>query len=159
LEEWEDIMASITYINAATDAVIARLNANKASLGNFTRISERDEDPAVLSTSGDMPIMIVIPLADRPDRLTWTQGETGGELRHDFSISIIGYHLYSTLDDDLRTLRGYAFTVADLFRLGATSQVGSAHVNSATVDVGYFVMIDYPIYRFICTLNLKMIEP
>jgi hypothetical protein len=151
-------MTSISYINGATDAVIARLNAAKSTLGNFTRISERDEDPAVLSTSGDMPIMIVIPLADRPDRVGMTMGG-GGELRHDFSISIIGYHLYNTLDDDLRTLRGYAFTVLDLFRLGANAQIGSAHVYSASVDVGYFVMIDYPIYRYIVTLNCKMIEP
>lgn len=151
-------MASITYINAATDAVIARLNAAKSTLGNFTRITERDEDPAILSTSGDMPIMVVIPLADRPDRVSMTMGDTGGELRHDFSISIIGYHLYNTLDDDLRTLRAYAFTVLDLFRLGANRQVGSAHVYSASVDVGYFVMVDYPIYRYIVTLNCKMIE-
>jgi hypothetical protein len=127
-------------------------------LGNFTRITERDEDPAVLSQSGDMPIMVVIPLADRPDRISMTQGDTGGELRHDFSISIIGYHLYNTLDNDLRTLRGYAFTVLDLFRVGGGRQLGSAHVYSATVDVGYFVMIDYPIYRYIITLNCKMIE-
>jgi hypothetical protein len=151
-------MASITYINAATDAVIARLNAAKSTLGNFTRITERDEDPAVLSTSGDMPIMVVIPLADRPDRVSMTMGDTGGELRHDFSISIIGYYLYENLDDNLRTLRGYAFTILDLFRLGANSQVGSAHVYSATVDVGYFVMIDYPVYRAIITLNCKLIE-
>ena len=151
-------MASITYINSATDAVIARLNAAKSTLGNFTRISERDEDPAVLSTSGDMPIMIVIPLADKPDRINFTMGG-GGELYHNFSISIIGYHLYATLDDDLRSLRGYAFTVLDLFRSGANAQIGSAYVYSASVDVGYFVMIDYPIYRYIVTLNCKMIEP
>lgn len=150
-------MASITYINAVTDEVISRLNANKASLGNFTRISERDEDPAVISQSGDMPIMVVIPLADRPDRVKVTQGG-GGELEHNFSVSIIGYHLYTTLDDDLRTLRGYAFTVLDLFRSSTGIQVASAHVTGASVDVGYFVMIDYPIYRYIITLNLRMIE-
>ena len=88
-------MTSISYINGATDAVIARLNAAKTTLGDFTRITERDEDPAVLSTSGEMPIMVVIPLADRPDRIRMTQGE-GGEVYHDFSISIIGYHLYTT---------------------------------------------------------------
>jgi hypothetical protein len=149
-------MTSITYINEVVDAVIAKLNANKTTLGNFTRISERDEDPAVLSTSGDMPIIVVIPLADRPDRIRMTMG-SGGELQHDFSISIIGYHLYTTLDSELRTLRGYAFTVVDLFR-GANCQVGSAFVYSATVDVGYFVMVDYPVYRYIVTLNCKMIE-
>jgi hypothetical protein len=103
-----------------------------------------------------MPIMVVIPLADRPDRIRMTMGD-GGEFQHDFSVSIIGYHLYGTLENDLRTLRGYAFTLIDLFR-GKNAQVASAQVYSATVDVGYFVMIDYPIYRYIITLNAKMIE-
>lgn len=149
---------SILYIDGAVDAVIALLNANSAQLGNFTRISERDEDPAVISTTGDMPILVVIPLADRPDRVRFTMG-MGGELQHDFSISIIGYHLYENLDPstNLRQLRTYAFSCLDLFR-GVNSQVGSAYVYSATVDVGYYVMVDNPIYRWIVTLNLKMIE-
>jgi hypothetical protein len=149
---------SISYIDGAVDAVIAALNANCAQLGNFTRISERDEDPAVISTTGDMPIIVVIPLADRPDRVKYSMG-MGGELQHDFSISIIGYHLYENLDpsSNLRQLRTYAFSALDLFR-GAGSQVGSAFVYSATVDIGYYVMVDNPVYRWIVTLNLKMIE-
>jgi hypothetical protein len=151
-------MASVTYINEAVDAVKAALNANVVALGNFTRISERDEDPAVLSTSGDMPIMVVIPLADKPDRMRLTMG-TSGEVYHDFSISIIGYYLYANLDDDIRTLRGYGYTCFDLFRGSGDPHLGNAHVYAASLDVGYFVMVDYPIYRFICTLNVRMIEP
>jgi hypothetical protein len=132
------------------------LEANKPALGNFTRISERDEDPAVVSNSGDMPILVVIPLADRPDRMRMSIGST--EVYHDFSIVIIGYYLYNNLDDEIKTLRGYGYACFDLFR-GTAAKLAYAHVYSASLDVGYFVMVDYPIYRWILTLNAKMIEP
>ena len=148
-------MGSIDLINKFVDGVKEKLNAANTELGGFTRISERDEDPAVLSTSNDMPILIVIPLADRPDRIRWTMG--GDDLYHDFSISIVGYYLFDNLDTALRTIRGYGFNCLDLFR-GDDSMIAGCHIYSATLNVGYFVMIDYPIYRFILTLNVKSIE-
>lgn len=148
-------MSAVTTINNFTDAVIAKLNANKASLGNFTRISERDEDPAYLSNSLDMPILIVIPLADRPDRMRMTMGST--EMYHDFSISIVGYYLFENLDTAIRTLRGYGYNCIDLFR-GSDALEGGCHIYSATLDVGYSVIIDNPVYRFILTMNVKVIE-
>ena len=147
-------MSSIDLINNFVDGVKVKLAAS-TTLGTPTRISERDEDPAVLSQAGDMPILIVIPLADRADRLRWTMG--GDELYHDFSISIIGYYLDQNLIENLRTLRGYGFACLDLFR-GVDSMIGGCHIYSATLDVGYFSMIDYPIYRFILTMNVKSIE-
>ena len=150
-------MVAVTYINAVIDEIKTRLNSNVATLGNFTRISERDEDPAILSTSGDMPIFIVIPLADRADRIKMTMGD-GGEVYHDFSISIVGYYLYDNLDDNIRTLRGYGYNCLDLFR-GLNSKIATAQVYSATLDIGYFIITDYPIYRTILTLRATMIEP
>jgi len=147
-------MGSIDLINEFVDGVKVKLNAASSSLGNFTRISERDEDPNVISQSRDMPILIVIPLADRPDRIRWTMG--GDELYHDFSISIIGYYLFTDIDA-LRTVRGYGYNCLDLFR-GTNSMIANCHIYSATLNVGYFVIIDYPIYRFILTMNVKSIE-
>jgi hypothetical protein len=149
-------MGSIDLINNFTDEVILRLNANKATMGNFTRISERDEDPQYLSNSKDMPILIVIPLADRPDRIKMTMG--GTEMYHDFSISIVGYYLFQNLDTAIRTLRGYGYNCVDLFR-GGNSKVAGCHVYSATLDVGYFIIVDNPVYRFILTMQVKAIEP
>ena len=149
-------MTAGSYITEFKDAVITVLEDNKASLGNFTRISERDEDPAVLSTSGDMPILIVIPLADRSDRVKWTIG--GTELWHDFSITIIGYYLYNNLDDEIVTLRKYGYAALELFR-GTGAHLGNGHIYSGNLDVGYFVMVDYPIYRWVLTLQVMMIEP
>ena len=56
-------MGSIDLINDFVDGVKVKLNAANTALGSFTRISERDEDPAQLSQSRDMPILIIIPLS------------------------------------------------------------------------------------------------
>ena len=91
-------------------------------------------------------------------RSVWKDGQVCGEVYHDFSVTIIGYFLFTNLDDDIVSLRAYALNVVDLFR-GANSRVAAkAHVYSATADVGYYVIVDYPIYRFIVTLNVRMIE-
>ena len=149
-------MGSIDLINNFVDGVKVKLNAANVELGGFTKISERDEDPsALVRTKSYLPILIVIPLADRPDRIRWTMG--GDEVYHDFSISIVGYYIFSDIDTALRTLRGYGFNCMDLFR-GDNSMIGGCHIYSATLDVGYFVLENFPIYRFVLTMNVKSIE-
>ena len=154
-------MSSKTFINAVTDDVITRLTTNKVALGNWVTLYELDKEPSVIAGSIDgLPVIVVEPLADRPDSIRMTSGG-GGEVYHRFSLNIMGYYGFSALSTDIRTLRGYAYDCFDLFRGGtsnANQQVGSAHVRSATVNPGYFVIVDHPIYKWTVTLNLEMIE-
>jgi len=151
-------MTSTATINAVTDAIITRLNTNVVALGNFIAIKERDQEPSVLAESASyLPVIVVMPLSNKVDTFTETIGTTG-EIYHRFSFSISGYYVFSGLDADIRTMRGYAYTCLDLFR-GSNSQVSIAHVTGGTVDPGYFVLVDKPLYKWIVTLNMIMIEP
>ena len=148
-------MTSTAYINLVTDGVISTLNANKAALGDFVTIYERDQEPSVLADHKDLlPVLVVMPLTN-PDSVKMTMG--GSEMYHNFSLSITGYYSFDNLTDDIRTMRGYAYDCLDLFR-GTNSKVSHAHVYSGSVNPGYFVMVDTPIYKWIVRLNMKMLE-
>jgi hypothetical protein len=150
-------MTSTSYIDGVTDAIKTLLNANTATLGSFTTILERDEDPSVIGTRQDLPVLVVIPLGDKPDRVTLTMG-SGGEMYHNFSVLITGYYHYDSLTTEIRTMRGYAFSCIDLFR-GSAAKVGYGHIYSGSVNPGYYVMVDNPVYRWEVILNIKMLEP
>jgi len=151
-------MTSTAYINLVTDAIISRLNTNKTALGNFLSVKERDQEPSVLADHPDLlPVVVVMPLANRADSISITTG--GTEIQHKFSLSISGYYLFNDLDDDIRTMRGYAYTCFDLFRTATGRQISYAQCTGGSVNPGYFVLTDKPIYKWIVTLNLNMMEP
>ena len=151
-------MTSYGSINAVTDEVISRLNTNKVSLGNFTAIKERDEEPSVIANhQSELPMIVVMPLANNPDNIRMTMSD-GGEIYHSFSLTIMGYYKFSTLDSDIRTMRNYAYICLDLFR-GANSKVATAHIDAASVNPGYFILVDNSIYKWVVKFHMRMIEP
>lgn len=151
-------MTSTAYINLVTDEIISRLNTNKVALGNFISVKERDQEPSVLADHPDLtPVLVVMPLSNKPDVMDITTG--GTEIQHKFSLSITGYYIFNDLDDDIRTMRGYAYTCFDLFRTVNGRQVSYAQVIGGSVNPGYFVLVDKPIYKWIVTLNMTMMEP
>ena len=150
-------MTSISYINAVTDEICSRLETNREAMGNFSKILERDQEPSVIADSGvSLPIIVVLPFANRSDSIRLTMSDSG-ELYHTFTTTIKGYYAFDDLTDNIRTMRSYPFTCLDLFR-GANARIESAHVRSASVNPGYFVMIDKPIYKWDVNLNMIMIE-
>jgi hypothetical protein len=152
-----DLMTSTAAINAVTDAVISRLNSNVVALGNFIAIKERDQEPSVLADHVNLtPVLVVMPLSNRSDNMRMTMGTTG-EVYHRFTLTITGYYAFDDLTTSIRTLRGYAYTCFDLFR-GSNQQVAAAYITGASVNPGYFVMVDKPIYKWNVTLNFYMLE-
>jgi hypothetical protein len=150
-------VTSTAAINAVTDAVITRLNSNVVALGNFVSVKERDQEPSVLADSPNLlPVLVVQPLSNRSDSMRETMGTTG-EIYHRFTLSISGYYLFTNLDSDIRTMRGYAYTCLDLFR-GSNQQVATAYVTGASVNPGYFVLVDKSIYKWVVNLNFYMLE-
>ncbi len=150
-------MTSTAAINAVTDEIISRLTTAKTSLGSWVTIKERDQEPSVIATClSEMPMIIVEPLSDRPDRIDLLQSDADSSIEHKFSLSIMGYYKFD-VTTDIRTMRGYAYTCLDLFR-GNKAQVATAHAYSASVNPGYYVIVDNPIYKWVVTLTFVMIE-
>lgn len=126
-------------------------------------ILDRDEDPAVLADSPEgLPAICVIPLGDKPDGISPFIGSIDWE--HNFNVVIAGYYRATSNEtrgediySDIATLRRKAYDCAELFRgEGAFFQPGVVY--GVRVELGYFNMIDYVIYKFVVTLSVKTID-
>lgn len=155
-------MTAYTAISGVAAAIRARILANAANLGNIAEIKDRDEDPSIIAdNSRQMPVVCVIPLGDGADTILFAMGSS--DWLHDFTVRIIGYYRFS-LDNkdpfsDLATVRKYSYDTLELFR-GATNAgvYPGANVKGATIEVGYFIVGDYIIYRYDIALKVTMYE-
>jgi hypothetical protein len=155
-------MTAFTAISGAAAAVRARILANKATLGNIQVIKDRDEDPAILADNAiDLPMVCVVPLGDVPDEITFSMGSN--DWTHEFDLMIVGYYRFS-LDNtdpfaDIDVVRKYSFDTLELFR-GATLAgfYPGCNAKGATIDIGYFMVTDYVLYRYDIALKCTMIE-
>jgi hypothetical protein len=155
-------MTAFTAISGAAAAVRARILANASTLGNIAVIKDRDEDPAVIADNAIfLPMACVIPLGDAPDKITFTMG--GTTWLHDFDMRIVSYYRFS-MDNkdpfvDLATVREYSYSLLELFR-GAdlAGFYPGCNVKDATIDIGYFMVTDYVIYRADIKLGCTMYE-
>ena len=155
-------MTAFTAVSGSAAAIRALIWANKVALGDIIEIKDRDEDPAIISdNAAQLPVVCVIPLGDKPDKITFTMG--GNDWIHDFTIRIVGYYRFSYDNkdpfSDLILVRKYAYDTVELFR-GATNAgfYPGANAKGATIELGYFMTTDYVIYRYDIGLNVTMIE-
>jgi hypothetical protein len=155
-------MTSFTAISGAATAVRTRIWTNRATLGDIQVIKDRDEDPAVLADNAvDLPMVCVIPLGDQADQITFSMGSN--DWTHEFDLNIVGYYRFS-LDNtdpfaDIDVVRKYSFDTLELFR-GATKAgfYPGCNAKGATIDIGYFMVTDYILYRYDIGLKCTMIE-
>lgn len=126
-------------------------------------ILDRDEDPAVLANSAEgLPAICVIPIGDKADNLKPYIGSADWE--HRFQVVIAGYYRATSNEtrgeniyDDIATLRQKAYDCAELFRgNGAFFEPGCIY--DIRVELGYYEVVDFVIYKFLVTLSLTTIE-
>ena len=145
----------------ATSSVLAITDENLETV--YPTILDRDEDPAVIADSPmGLPAVCVFPIGDRADDINYSMGSYDKE--HNFSTIIVGY--YRAMDNETRgediydnigVLRKVAYDCSDLFA-GAGAWFTPGVIYDSRVDLGYFEVVDYVIYRFVVTLQCKIYE-
>jgi hypothetical protein len=155
-------MTAFTAISGAATAVRTRIWNNRADLGDIRVIKDRDEDPSVLADNAlDLPMVCVVPLGDKPDQITFSMGSN--DWTHEFDLMIVGYYRFSVDNKDpfidLATVRQYSYDTLELFR-GAdlAGFYPGCNAKGAMMDLGYFSVTDYIIYRYDIRLKCTMIE-
>ena len=126
-------------------------------------ILDRDENPAVLADSPEgLPAICVIPIGDKADGIKPYIGSADWE--HRFQVVIAGYYRATSNEtrgeniyDDIATLRKKAYDCAELFR-GNNAFFQPGCISDVKVELGYFIMVDYVIYKFLVTLSVTTIE-
>lgn len=162
-------MTFYTRVDRICSAIRARLLASSAmaqidecGVSKAPVILDRDEDPAVLSDSPEgLPTICVIPLGDRPLDVTYFIG-TDTEI--DFNVIIAGYYRATSNETngedvyaDIAALRQRGLDCVQLFT-GSNAYFSPGVVYHAKVELGYFEIVDYVIYKFVVTLNVKSIS-
>jgi hypothetical protein len=163
-------MTAFTAVDRIASLIRARLAASSALSitdddGNVIapNILDRDENPAVLADSPQgLPAICVVPIGDKPDTIHPYIGSADWE--HRFSVMIAGYYRApsnETQGEDIYSniafLRQKAYDCADLFRFqGAFFQPGNVY--DIKVELGYFEIVDYVIYKFVVTLAITIFE-
>ena len=127
------------------------------------RVLDRDEDPAVIADSpGGLPAICVMPLGDKSDSITLYIGSADWE--HRFQVVITGYYRAPSNEtngeniyDNIAFLRQKAYDCAELFKgTGAAFQPGNVY--ELKVELGYFEIVDYVVYKFTITLSITTFE-
>lgn len=126
-------------------------------------ILDRDEDPAVLANSAEgLPAICVIPIGDKSDNISPYIGSADWE--HRFQVVIAGYYRATSnqtrgenIYDDISTLRQKAYDCAELFR-GNNAFFQPGCIYDIRVELGYFSIIDFVIYKFVVTLSITTFE-
>lgn len=161
-------MTFYTRVNRICAAVRARLAASSAmaqvdeyNVSKAPTILDRDEDPAILADSPEgLPAICVIPIGDKSLDITYF---IGTETEIDFSVVIAGYYRASSNETngediyaDIAALRQRGFDCAQLFT-GSNAYFNPGVVYHSKVELGYYETVDYVIYKFVVTLNVKSI--
>ena len=124
-------------------------------------VLDRDEDPSVLAASpSGLPAVCVIPIGDKSADISYF---IGTETEVDFNVVIAGYYRATSNEtrgediyDDIAVLRARAFNCAGLFA-GSGAFLSPGIIYHSRVELGYFEIVDYVIYKFVVTLNVKSI--
>jgi hypothetical protein len=126
-------------------------------------VLDRDEDPAVLADSPQgLPAIVVVPIGDKADAINYFIGSA--EWEHVFNVMVAGYYRATSNEtrgediyDDIATLRQKAYDCAELFK-GQGAFFTPGNIYRTRVELGYYAITDYIIYKFIVTLSVKVIE-
>ena len=126
-------------------------------------ILDRDEDPAVLADSPEgLPAICVIPIGDKSDNIKPYIGSADWE--HRFQVVIAGYYRATgnetrgeDIYDDIDTLRKKAYDCAELFR-GNNAFFQPGCIYDIRVELGYYEVVDFIIYKFVITLSVTTFE-
>lgn len=145
----------------ATADVLAITDEN----GNHVHpvIIDRDEDPAIIADSPKgLPAICVFPIGDKADSINYSMGSA--DVEHNFNVVIVGYYRATNNElrgeniyDDISTLRTIAYDCSDLFQGSGAFYVPGV-IYGSKVELGYFEIVDYVIYRFVLTLSCKVYE-
>ena len=163
-------MTAFSSVNRIAGLIRARLLASTAlqitdENGETVvpTILDRDEDPAILANSPEgLPAICVIPIGDKSDSISPYIGSA--DWLHRFQVVIAGYYRATSNEtrgediyDDIATLRQKAYDCAELFKGGnAFFQPGC--ITGVKVELGYFEVVDYIIYKFVVTLSIETFE-
>ena len=163
-------MTSFSAIDTMVAAIRAKVVASsglKITDENGDTISptilDRDEDPAVLADSpAGLPAICVIFVGDKPDLIN--PYISTYDWLHKFNVVIVGYYRATEnqtrgedIYDDIDTLRGKAYTCAELFK-GSGAWFNPGVVTNVRTELGYYEITDYVIYRFVITLSCEIWE-
>ena len=126
-------------------------------------ILDRDEDPAILANSAEgLPAICVILIGDKADAMH-PYISTYDWLHH-FNVLITGYYRATdnqtrgeNIYDDLSTLRQKAYDCAELFK-GDGAWFSPGVIKDARIELGYYEIVDFVIYRFVITLSCEIWE-
>lgn len=162
-------MTYYTRVDRICTAIRARLATSSAMAQvdeygdpQAPTILDRDEDPAILADSPEgLPAICVIPLGDKSMDVSYYMG---AETEIDFSVIIAGYYRATSNETngediyaDIAALRQRGFDCAQLFT-GANAYFNPGVVYHSKVELGYYEIADYVIYKFVVTLNVKSIS-
>lgn len=158
----------------AIDTMVAAIRtviSNAASLritdenGNTVNptILDRDEDPAVLADSPEgLPAICVILIGDKPDSIS--PYISTYDWLHRFNVLVVGYYRATSnqtrgedIYDDISTLRQKSYSCAELFK-GSGAWFNPGVIRDSKIELGYYEITDYVIYRFVITLSCEIWE-
>jgi len=163
-------MTAFTSVDRIAGLIRARLLASTAlSITDengetvVPTILDRDEDPAILADSPEgLPAICVIPIGDKSDSISPAIGSADWE--HRFQVVIAGYYRATSNEtrgeniyDDIATLRQKAYDCAELFK-GDNAFFQPGCIYDLRVELGYFEIVDYIIYKFLVTLSITTYE-
>lgn len=161
-------MTYYTRVNRICASVRATLTASAAmaqvdeyGTSKAPTILDRDEDPAIIANSPEgLPAICVIPIGDKSLDITYHMGT---ETEIDFMVVIAGYYRAQSNETngediyaDIAALRQRGFDCAQLFT-GSGAYFNPGVVYHSKVELGYQETVDYVIYKFVVTLNVKSI--
>jgi hypothetical protein len=157
------VLTMVTKIRErlTTSAVLAITNENLET--EYPTILDRDEDPAIIADSPmGLPAVCVFPIGDKSDVISYSMGSSDKE--HTFQTVIVGYYRAMNNEvrgediyDDIGTLRKVGYDCSDLYS-GEGAWFTPGVIYDSKVELGYFEIVDYVIYRFVVTLMCKIYE-
>lgn len=153
-------MCSTIRTRLAASSALSITDENGDSV--VPNILDRDENPAVLADSPEgLPAICVIPLGDKAADSNFFM--SGSEVETNFNIVIAGYYRASSNETngediytDIANLRQKAFSCEALFQ-GDNAYFSPGVVYHTRVELGYYEIVDYVIYKFLVTLGCKTI--
>jgi hypothetical protein len=156
----EDMVAQIrAAIVASASLKITDENGETVS----PTILDRDEDPAILAASAEgLPAICVILIGDKADAMH--PYISSYDWLHHFNVVITGYYRATDnqtrgedIYDDIDTLREKAYDCAELFK-GSGAWFSPGVIKDVRLELGYYEIVDFVIYRFVVTLSCEIWE-
>ena len=157
------VTGMVTQIRAVIAAADTLAITDENGVHTHPIILDRDEDPAVIADSPmGLPAICVFPIGDKSDNMNYAYGSY--DVEHEFSVVIVGYYRANDNElrgediyDDIGSLRTIAYNCSELFQ-GAGAWFTPGVIHHSKLELGYFEVVDYVIYRFVLTLMCKIWE-